>query len=401
MPDPSYPDDMSTREGAPRAIRTVSALGSNRVSSRTADATRRARARTAAGGARNLGSHEGMPAPLAVGLVLTVLLAVAVVFLPRLGKKEQARTDVEAGIEVEIVVPEGSGAASIAEILYDAGVIESREAFSSALRKQEAEQSLKSGAYSFLTLSDAGDVVRQLVEGPNATSHVVTVPEGLTVAKTAAVVEEALGIPAPDFVAQAAASNYVADYPFLEMAADDSLEGFLFPKTYDFSGTDFNADTVIRRMLDQYQLEVASLDFAGAEETLLSRFGIDFSDYDLLRIASIVERETNTDEDRPTVASVISNRLRDGSWMPLQCDSTIEYLVGHVPTSEDLKIDSPYNTYTNYGLPPTPICNPSLASIKAALDPTVSEYLYFYIEGDYHAFSETYDQHMEAIALAP
>lgn len=382
-----------------RVTQPISALESGRVSQRTANATQRARRNTQSGGRRASGGHEGIPAPLAVGLVVAVLALVAIVVLPRLSPSREERNNIEAGVDVEVIIPEGSGASAIADILFDAGVIETKSAFSQALRKQEAEQSLRSGSYLFQTLTDANEVVRQLVEGPNNTQHVITVPEGLTVAKTAAIVEEGLGIPASEFIEQAKASNYVADYPFLEEAQEDSIEGFLYPKTYDFAGKELSSDLVIRTMLDQYQLEVGSIDFDSYRAGLAERFNQEFSNYQLLKIASIIERETNTDEDRKLVASVIHNRIWE--WMPLQCDSTIEYVVGGVPTAEDLTIDSPYNTYTNYGLPPTPICSPSIESIMAALEPERTNLLYFYINGDYHVFSDTYEQHQEAIANAP
>lgn len=243
-------------------------------------------------------------------------------------------------------------------------------------------------------------MIAQLIEGPNTTDNQLTIPEGLTVAQTAARVQDALGISSDDFLAQAKASNYVDDYPFLADAQDDSLEGFLCPKTYDFSGKDVTADTVIRAMLDQYEAEVASLDFATAEASIKSTYGVDMSDYDIIVMASIIEREAVTADDRPLVSSVFYNRLAAG--MDLQSDATMAYVTGGEVTADDLKTESPYNTYLNAGLTPTPICSPSLASIQAALSPASTDYYYFYIVEDgtrsVHAFSETYEQHQQVIA---
>ncbi len=221
-------------------------------------------------------------------------------------------------------------------------------------------------------------------------------------AKTAAYVQDALGIPADDFVAQAKASNYSSDYPFLSGAADDSLEGFLWASTYDFSGKEVSADAVIRAMLDRYVTATASLDWQSGEAALKGAYGVDFDDYDVLILASVIEREAVTEQDRPLVSSVFYNRMRDG--MPLQSDATMGYVTGGEVTADDLKKESPYNTYLNKGLPPTPICTPSIECVQAALNPQSTDYLYFLIieNGTYsnHTFSRTYDEHMAAIEQA-
>ena len=182
-------------------------------------------------------------------------------------------------------------------------------------------------------------------------------------------------------------------------AQDDSLEGFLCPKTYDFSSAgDLTADTVIRAMLDQYNKDVASLDFSSAEATIKNRYGIDMSDYDILKLASIVEREAITSDQRPKVSSTFYNRLKQG--MALQSDATMMYVTGGEVTADDLKTASPFNTYLNQGLTPTPICSPSMESIQAAMAPADTNYLYFYITQTDEWFSPTYDEHLQAIEAA-
>ena len=332
---------------------------------------------------------------LVAGAIAAVWFFVLPKILPEAGTTDDTRSEIEKGVAVEVVIPDGAGAAAIAQTLYEAGVIDSTSDFLKAMKRQDAEQSLKSGSYIFVTGSDPAEVVRQLVSGPNNTANAFTVPEGLTITKTAAIIETALDISQADFIAACSASSYAEEYPFLANVADDSLEGFLFPKTYDFSGREVTVDLVIRTMLSQYQTEVASLDFEAARAAIHDRYGIEVSDYDILIIASIIERETNTDEDRATVASVIYNRLQVG--MPLQCDSTIGYVTGGAVSASDLDTDSPYNTYLNYGLTPTPICSPSIESIKAAMEPEDTDYYYFLITSDTHVFSTTYDEHLAAI----
>ena len=383
------------------AVGTRSALGSSRLSRNTARVTTRA-VDGVYGKRQSNRKHLLVTVGVVVALAV-VLVLVMVLVLPKLmGSTGSDRDAVVAGQQVEIVIPEGTGASQIAQILYDAGVVDSTESFLNAMRRQDAEQSLKSGSYTLYTGSKPADVVRQLVSGPNLTSSSITVPEGYTLQQIAALVETNLGIPATDFVAQAKASNYASSYSFLSSATSDTLEGFLFPKTYDFSGKEITADTVIRAMLDQFGTEIAQYDWSSALAQLQSRFGRSFTTYDVIIVASIVERETNTPaEDGSHVASVIYNRLAYG--MMLQCDSTSVYANNGVLTTEIVSSewDNPYNTYANYGLPPTPICSPSIKAIEAALYPDRTEDLYFFISGSYHVFSDNYDDHLIAIENAP
>ena len=223
-------------------------------------------------------------------------------------------------------------------------------------------------------------------------------PEGLTVDQVADRVAQAYGsISKNDFLNQAKASNYVNDYPFLKGAVNDSLEGFLFPKTYSL-GKKPSADDVIRAMLDQFNTEYKSLDFAGCEAKIKERYGVGMSDYDIINLASIVEREGLNAEQRAHVASVFYNRLAgklDGLRY-LNSDATMMYVTGGEVTAADLQSDSPYNTYKHEGLPPTPICSPSLEALKATLEPTDSDDLYFYITQDEEYFSQTYEEHQQS-----
>lgn len=344
---------------------------------------------------------KGSPVPVIIGVLIALaVVAGAVLFVfPMLFGG--AGSTVEAGQEVMVTIPEGSSGDAIASILSENHVIEDPSEYYAAVKKLDAEMSLKPGDYRFETLQDPVSVVKQLVEGPNVDGAKLTVPEGKTVEQTAELVEEAYGIPASEFIAQAKASAYVADYPFLADAANDSLEGFLFPKTYSFSGTP-TADQVVRAMLDQYQADVVdALDFESARAAISARYGIDLSDYEIIILASIVEREGLNAEQRAHVASVFLNRLAGkGDFAGrqfLQSDATLMYETGGAVTAEDIQdIDSPYNSYKNPGLPPTPICSPSVEAIQATLDPMDTDDLYFYITQDEEYFSETYDEHMQS-----
>lgn len=388
----------------PQTQKATAYLASPRVSAQTAAATQRA--------ASNVGQHDYLVGPIKrerrfLGIIAAVfivggLVAGGLYGWYRLGFPMPDDTAIETGQEVIVTIPDGAGGAQIAQLLVEKGVLATTSDFLKEVQSQDAGSSMKSGTYRFVTGGNTKEVVHQLVLGPNSAEHQFTIIEGLTVAKTAAVVEGALGISADSFIAQAKASFYVNDYPFLAEATNDSLEGFLYPKTYDLGGKEATADAVIRLMLDQYQTEVASLDLAGAEADLHDAYGVTLTNYDLIKVASIIEREAVTEEDRPLVSSVIYNRLRDG--MNLQSDATMGYVTGGEVTAADLQVESPYNTYLHNGLTPTPICNPSLAAINAAMRPASTDYFYFLIieNNDYsnHSFSETYEQHQQAIEEA-
>ena len=351
------------------------------------------------GGARP--PRKSSPIPVIIGVLIAIGIVAGAAFFvfPRLFGGPSST--VEAGQQVALTIPEGSSGDSIASILSENHVIEDPSEYYAAVKKLNAEMSLKPGDYQFTTLQDPVQVVKQLVSGPNVQGVKLTVPEGKTVAQTAQIVEDVYGIPTADFIAQAKASSYVADYPFLSEAAGDSLEGFLYPKTYSFSGTP-TADQVIRAMLDQYRADVIdALDFSSGRSAINAAYGLDLSDYDVLILASVVEREGLHAEQRAHVASVFLNRLAgkgDFAGRPyLESDATLMYETGGAVTAEDIKnIDSPYNSYKNGGLPPTPICSPSAEAIRATLDPADSDDLYFYITQDEEYFSQTYDEHMQS-----
>lgn len=387
----------ATGASAPR-----SALGGGRVSSRTAAATRRAGAHHVQRESRS-GRRSRAPF-LVMGLVaVAAVLAIVLVVVPAItGAGGDGAQDVAPGTAVSVTVPEGSGAAAVADALYEAGVIADKSEFLAQVRRMNAEQSIKSGSYSFRAGDDTANIIQTLTTGPNAEIS-LTIPEGYTVASIAAAVEETLSIPADDFLAQAKASNYVADYPFLEGAGNDSLEGFLFPKTYSFPTGEVTADQVIRAMLTQFQTELSTLDLSYPESDGLSVA-------EMVNLASIVEKES-TPSTRGTVAAVFYNRL-DNMGEPnygfLQSDATTAYSVGHDPSAEEVHDENdPYSTYAHVGLPPTPICNPGLESLQAVCSPDMDAiengifYFYFWTndagETEY-AFSRTYDEHMQAIA---
>ncbi len=231
-------------------------------------------------------------------------------------------------------------------------------------------------------------IYRRLVpeKQPEPEVFKVTVPEGLTIKQTAEKVAEQTegAVTTGEFEVATKAGGY--DYDFLE-GSGGNLEGFLFPKTYEVTDEETGRD-VVALMLDQFGKETGTLEWARAQAHNLTR-------YDVLIIASMVEKEAKVPEERPIIASVIYNRL--GAGMRLQIDATVQYALGVWKlelTYSDLEVDSPYNTYKVSGLPPGPICTPGFESIRAALYPEETDYLYYLLtspEGR-HSFTADYEQ---------
>lgn len=336
-------------------------------------------------------------AALAV-VALLIVIATVMAYLNSRSQDNAQTASITAGEHIKVTIPSGANAARIAQLLVQERVISDGKAFLSAIQKQDVASKIKSGTYELVAGSDYQQLIDRLIQGPNSSENALVVPEGFTVDKLADLVSQQFGISRDDFLAQAKASNYVDEFPFLKDAQNDSLEGFLWPKTYDFSSTTPTSDAIIKLMLTQYKTETANLDFEGAQQNIKQQYGVTMSRYDFIKLASIIEKEALIDEDRPLIASVMFNRLKAD--MPLQSDATMGYVTKGKVTPQDLKSDSPYNTQNKKGFPPTPICSPGIASLSAAMLPATTDNYYFWITKDEHKFSKTYDEHLQAIKEA-
>ena len=295
---------------------------------------------------------------------------------------------VEKGQTVEITVAEGEGARSVGKTLVEKGLISNANEFTDRVTKLGDKATLHPGTFTLVGGMTVDEIIDVLSTPVAAVTF--TVPEGSTLKQTAEIVAKASGgrITAESFLTLASnASNYAGIYPFLEGAGNNSLEGFLFPKTYPIDDST-TAEGIIRMMLDQFQTETASLDLS-----VPSAHGLSL--YDMVKLASIVEKEADADH-RAEVASVFYNRMDNN--MRLQSDATVAYFVGRDPTPEDVATENAFNTYLIDGLTPTPINSPSLACMQAVCAPATTSYLYFFFEDDgngglKYSFSETYDEH--------
>jgi peptidoglycan lytic transglycosylase G len=274
----------------------------------------------------------------------------------------------------------------IAQALQHEGVIRSSAAFL-MLQYAEGVKTLKAGEYKFEDPASALDVWRRLVRG-DVYARTVVVPEGYNIYDIAAAVEQAGLGPAADFVAVAKGDTFLVR----ELDPDaKTLEGYLFPDTYQFTRID-SAHDIAAAMVRRFRQEAQKIGLLG---------NLDM--HRIVTMASIVEKETAAPEERALVASVYYNRLAEN--VVLAADPTVIYaalLAGRYRGTiyqSDLQFDSPYNTYQHAGLPPGPIANPGVASLEAALHPAHSDFLYFVSDNNgHHRFARTPEEHARNVA---
>lgn len=292
----------------------------------------------------------------------------------------------DPGQRVELVVPKGSSAIDVAELLEENGVIESVLGFRIAMFLSGNDLSIEAGRYELhqgLTASDAIDVLSEGAFGAEFVT--VTFPEGSWLTEFAAILEEDTHISGDDFL------DLVTNGGVTSKLLPDgvtSLEGLLFPSTYQVIKKD-TARSIARRLVREMEEETGRLDFAAKLEAL------GYTPYEGIIVASMIEGEAKIPEERAMVARVVYNRLEQG--IPLGIDATILYALGERKefiTESDLAIESPYNSRKVAGLPPTPIGAPGRDALEAAANPAEGDWLYYVLsdcEG-HHAFSEDYDE---------
>lgn len=263
----------------------------------------------------------------------------------------------------------------VASILKEAGIIEYKSLFMLYSAVSNANEKLDPGTYELSTIYDYRAIVKKMHFGSGAmVTTDITFPEGLTLKEVFELLEKNKVCTVDELMDCAATLDF--GYSFLEeLPYGDAtrLEGYLFPDTYQFyEGS--NAQTAIDTFLQIFNARITTDLREQAEAT-------GYSLHDIIIIASMIEKEAGSDSERATIASVIYNRLRQN--MPLQIDATVQYALPERKeqlTDEDTQIDSPYNTYKYTGLPAGPIANPGLASIKAAISPSSTSYLYYALD---------------------
>jgi len=290
-------------------------------------------------------------------------------------------------VEHIIKIKQGSSFGQIVDSLQSRGIVENRTKFTLVARLSGLRKKIKAGKYRFESGTSSYELLKILAEGKEST-ELVTIPEGKTAAQIAGILHKRVEIDSTEFMAQVNDSSLCKK---LGIPAN-SVEGFLYPETYRFSWGMLSTQ-IITTMVNQFYRQ-----FNDSLRSQIDKTG--FTLLGTVTLASIIEGEAVVDSERTLISAVYHNRLKRG--MALQADPTIQYIISDGPRrlrKRDLKIDSPYNTYLYPGLPPGPICNPGLSSLKAALYPAKVKYLYFVATGDgSHTFSKTYSEHLRAKA---
>ena len=285
-----------------------------------------------------------------------------------------------------VVLPAGQGFSGVTKDLVDVGVVADPLRFKLLARILGYDRRIKAGEYLFSSAMSPVDILNKLARG-KVVLHGLTIPEGYNLREIAALVGQK-GIGDKEaFLAKVQAPEYAAG----KGIEGKTLEGYLFPDTYYFP-RNTEIDRIIQAMLDRFNDVYTPSWAARARRMNLTR-------HQVVTLASIIEKETGTAEERPVVSSVFHNRLARG--MKLQTDPTVIYGIedfdGNL-TRKHLATPTPYNTYQIAGLPPGPIASPGKASLEAVLFPEETDFLYFVARGDgTHQFSATLDDHNEAV----
>lgn len=313
------------------------------------------------------------------------LALLAAVVLAIVGRGEGQRQG-----EVTLRIEAGATAATIARQLKEEDVIASEKDFMSEAEKAGAADSLQAGVYHFERGEPVSGIITRLSNGEQAPEAVMTVPEGYAIDDIATELAGKTDITKQQYVS--AAVTGVRILPVSGAGGAVTLEGMLFPSTYELD-EGLTAAGLIDRQLEAFRTYTAGLPWANT-----ATLGV--TQYQVLIVASMVEREAKVPAERPLIAAVIYNRLNAG--MKLEVDATVQFALGYWKqdlTQSDLQVDSAYNTRLYAGLPPGPICNPGAESISAALEPAAVDYLFYVAKGDeagHHFFTASYDEFLTA-----
>lgn len=332
-------------------------------------------------------SHSGSTWSRTARGLITVLFALGVFAALEVFSRfllEGSAVDGPRGM-VEVYIPEGATIPKIADILHSRGLIDHPLLFRYAVRVMGADTKIQAGRMTLAGGRSLFELIRNLTR-VKALGIPVTIPEGLTAAEIAGVLQRKLGVDSSAFM------KVVQDTQLVRETGIEgpSLEGYLFPDTY-FIAPHADVRRVAFRMVANFRNRVP-------KDVAERATAVGLTVHEVVTLASIIEWEAMLRSEAPVISSVYHNRLRRG--MLLQADPTVSYALAKGPSRlyySDLKVDSPYNTYLYPGLPPGPINNPGAASIEAAVRPASTGYLFFVARGDgTHAFTSSLEDHLDA-----
>lgn len=324
--------------------------------------------------------------PFVLGIFLVIVVGVYWVL-----NYTGSNKDLATGSPYLITVESGMTTTDIANLLHKQKLVKTPEAFRLEAKFRGLERDLQAGRHEITAGMSNSEIVDVLSKG-QVQRVKFTVPEGYTVVKAGKKLEaEGIGS-AEKFIE--AARNYTP-YPYMETSDPNVIykaEGFIFPSTYMFD-VGMNEKDMLEMMVKEFNTQMNKENIP--EEAEKQKMSI----RDLVNMASLVEMEAVYKEEQQRIAGVFLRRLE--IYMPIQSDTTIQYILGTQKeelTIADTKIQNPYNTYQNPGLPPGPIASPGLSAIKAVLHPEKTDFLYFVAEKDgHHRFTRTYSEHLAAI----
>jgi UPF0755 protein len=311
---------------------------------------------------------------------------------------------------VQVTIAQGSTLTDIGNTLVDADVVKSTKAFTNAAEKDTRSKNIQNGTYNLKKQMSAKNAIVALLDPKNRVTSGVTIPEGSTTMQIYALLSKATKIPVKDF--QTAAKDPVAlGVPAFwfnrrdHKAAQRSIEGFLFPDTYEFDPK-LTADQILKTMVDRFMKEATDLGFVDKVQNTLA-----VSPFEGLIVSSLTQAESGTNADMPKIARVAYNRAYKNH-MPLQFDTTANYWIqlnggkakfsGQLTGGELDDPKNPYNTVSKLGLPPGPINNPGKSALQGAMSPAAGPWLYFVVidkKGN-SAFATTNTQHCDNIRKA-
>ncbi len=340
---------------------------------------------------------------LSIVSILIILIIVLVVSGYQYYSSSLEPLESESNENIHVEIPIGSSRTDIARVLEENNIIRSAFVFNYHLRFT-GEEGFQAGYYLFSPSMSTDEIVAQLQEGGTPiieeSAGRITIPEGFTVEQVAIAVEQQTDFSIDEFFEiienQEFLNDKAEEYPELLSEAIEvqeetlyTLEGYLYPATYEFVG-DTTLEELVTQMIARMD-QVLSEYYSVIEEQ-------ETTVHSILTMASFIEREGITYEDRELISGVFYNRLETG--MALQTDVSVTYALGEHQeriTYDDLEVDSPYNLYRNTGLGPGPVNNPSVDSIEASLNPAETDYMYFLADLSTREvyFSETYEQHLE------
>jgi UPF0755 protein len=326
---------------------------------------------------------------LSMASVAVLLLIVLLLVVGWLRSELNSPYYSNAAGETYVDIPRGATTHQIAALLVNAGVLHRRIPFMVYLRYKDLGRRIKAGEYRFYKAATPRQIIQRLAHG-DVYFRSITIPEGLTAHEVIDLLAKAGFGEASEFEKEIQMTDWIQD---LDPNAT-TLEGYLFPETYRF-GRHVSSEMVIKTMVNEFRTRLYRIlqQYPLREGWTVQRIVI---------LASMIEKEVKRPEEGPLVASVLINRLEKG--MPLACDATIIYAMkmsgtyrGHLGKA-DLEMNTPYNSYLHVDLPPGPISNPGAGSIRAALNPSKSDFLYYVSRNDgTHQFSRDLQSHLYAV----